>query len=481
MTHDVETRDDQTPDSPGELSELSALVALWKLFSSMKTAITLMLVLAAISMFGTFGKSGESAALFHSSWYALLLSLIGVNLVVCGINRFKMAWQRTFALPKAVSAEQLARMTPSETVTCAGDAESVANKVASALKACAYAVAIVRDDDAVTVQGVKGRLSIWGPYLTHLSLLVIFLGAIYGNRFGSEGFMSIAEGQANGQYFLQGTNQQQNLGFHLGLKQFTVTADDKHNPEMYRSDLQVFSGRAPAAGEQPVLQQSIEVNRPLTYQGYSFYQSDFGLASITLHVAAPDGEAHDATFPVQTGSADNGKIYQVPEMQGGMPPYQVLLFRAGRLVLILPHSDQSQIAPDYIGGTAINASYLPLNSAVRLFIHYPAVNGMESLGWVSEMKPVRAHGYTITLERPVRYTGLSVSRNPGLPYIYLGFGLMLLGIVTSFYITHKTIRARVTAGTQGVTVQMGGISRCEVTVFTRDFTRLRQTLEEKHT
>jgi cytochrome c biogenesis protein len=85
-------------------------------------------------------------------------------------------------------------------------------------------------------------------------------------------------------------------------------------------------------------------------------------------------------------------------------------------------------------------------------------------------------GFTVTLERFVSYTYLQVSRNPGLPVIYAGFALMVLGVFMSFYVTHKIIRVNIAQSDDGVSVTMGASSRAEPAVFEKDFKRLRDAL-----
>ena len=84
--------------------------------------------------------------------------------------------------------------------------------------------------DTVSIYAAKGRVSIWGPYLTHLSILVIFAGAIFGNLVGFEGYMTITEGKRADSYYRKGEKDKTPLGFEVALRNFTIKHDKKHNP-----------------------------------------------------------------------------------------------------------------------------------------------------------------------------------------------------------------------------------------------------------
>lgn len=61
-----------------------------------------------------------------------------------------------------------------------------------------------------------------GSFLTHLSVVVIILGAIVGNIFGEGGFMKIYEGHSEDSFFTQGGKGKGKLPFTLSLEDFEV-------------------------------------------------------------------------------------------------------------------------------------------------------------------------------------------------------------------------------------------------------------------
>ena len=457
--------------------------ALWVFFGEMKTAIVLLLVLAFISIIGTVIRQNASpdeyialygprsyaaikylglANVYDSSLYRLLLALVGINLVVCGINRFGITWRRVFQPKVSVDAKAIRGMQRSETLSSAGTLDDVAGKAAAAVRSRYYRVIKSTDTGDVVLLAAKGALNLWGPYLTHLSLLVIFLGAILGNMLGFNGFTGIDEGGSTSVYVVNGDQKESNLGFRVALRKFEIDYDAAHNPTAYKSDLAIYEGDRLAA------EKVIDVNHPLTYKGISFFQSDYGLSGLVIKITAPNGESMHVPFDLSTENGPHGKMYVI----AGEPFKEAKI--GGKTLTVFVHDFMA----DYSSESGAPMSFLPLNPAAKILINdrLPEYKGMDAwsrLGWLEEGKSAPYKGFVVTLEEVVDYTGLQVSRNPGLPIIYLGFCLLLAGVFLSFYVPHRVMRLRITAQEHGVTLVIGASSKDVSSVFDKDFDRIR--------
>ena len=473
----------------GHERETGAFEALWKLFSSMRTAITLLLVLAAVSVVGTvipqkgltqdyIGAYGTAryallralglTDVYHSGWYEFVLALVGVNLFVCSINRFKVTWRHTRQPQVSVDFARIANMQRPERLFSDNTVEDTADKIGTTLRRRSYRVLRESEGDDVVLHAARGSISLWGPFLTHLSILVIFVGAIVGGLLGWEGYTTITEGKSTETCYRQGTEEQSNLGFSVALRKFSIGYDKQHNPTAYKSDLRVYRGA------DFVAQKVIDVNHPLTYQGVSFHQSDYGLAGLTLKVTAPNGESVRVPFDIETGNGSNGKVYSI----SGEPFKQVKI--GGKKLTIFVHD----FVADYAAGHQAGMTSLPINPAASIMVNdrFPEYKGLDAwskLGWLALSKSNNYKGFAITLDDVVDYTGLQVSRNPGLPIIYTGFGLLLIGVFLAFYVSHMVIRVRISPSQGGAAVTAGAVSRLEDSSFDRDFARLRGVLTTK--
>jgi cytochrome c biogenesis protein len=516
-------RPDDTGIAPGEVREIGFLQALWSLFSSMKTAIILLLILAVASVIGTvvpqdpnpnpdnyvmsYGmwvtkglvwlhlapKSPDPQVqmvsydqiasyghrvfaafqtldlmnVYHSRWYVLLLSLIGVNLAVCSINRFGIAWRRTFNQKVAAKPEQIRNMQRSAAMSFSGTVESAVEKIVTALRSGSYHIVKEQNSAEVSILASRRRIGIWGPYMTHLSILVIFAGAILGNQLGFDGYVTITEGKYVDSYFIRGEGpaKMKDLGFRVALRKFTIDYDKNHNATQYKSDLRAYEG------DKLVARKVIDVNHPLTYKGVSFFQSDYGLAGFVIKVTAPNGEVARIPFKIETRDAPRGKEYAL----AGEPFQTVTL--GGKKLTVFVHN----FAPDYVGPPMVNLSFMPLNPAAQVLANdrFPEYKGLEAwtrLGWLTQSDSAEYKGFRITMEDAIDYTGLQVARNPALPVIYSGFGMLLIGVFIAFYVTHRLIRVRISRSKSGAEIVIGGMARGEPSVLDRDFDRLRESL-----
>lgn len=430
----------------------------------MRTAIFLLLLLAVASAIGTvIPQNSHPEAyrpiilalklddVYHSVWYSVLLILIGINLTACSINRFSATWRRTFRPNVTATAKQLSGMQASIELTSGGSAEEVSNKLETALRSSSYHVIKESDSEGVAIHAVRGRLSIWGPYLTHLSLLLVFIGAIVGSRLGFEGFVRIHEGEYAESFLISKTQEERDLGFRLALEEFTLEQDEHGNPTGYKSDLRVFEG------EDEVAAKVIDVNHPLTHRKISFYQSTYG-HSFEVRVTAPNGETGHALYSLRRQVGSGGQSYIIPE-----DPFREIRLGGEKLTVFLHNLAE--------GESGIEAQIM-INDR---FPEYKGLDAWKNLGWVGANDFAEYKDYRVTTD-VVEWTGLQVGRNPGLPIVYTGFGLMLLGVFVSFYVSHRTVRVRVSSEEKGSTAIIGAFSRSGPEVFEKDLDRMREAV-----
>lgn len=445
------------------IGELAIFASLWKLFSSMKTAIVLLLLLALASVFGTFGEAPD---IYHSWWYATLLVLMLVNLLVCSINRFGIAWRRTFSPAISTTPKQVGAMKRSEQFCTPLPSQEAASRIVTTLRSRAYKVLHVEEEGNISLYATKGRLAIWGPYLTHLSILVIFLGAVIGAKFGFEGVVVIPEGEMVSTYFAKDSGQEKPLGFELKLHDFRVVCDNQGRPSAYNSDLEVFDGGRSA------LRKVIDVNRPLTYKGISFFQASYG-PILRVAITSPNGETGSANFWIDVVESEGSVDYRLSNVE----PQGIRL--GGKEIGVFIHD----FAPNFRGMVPKYMVALPPDPAALIYLNerYPSemsVENWKSLGWIRFGQTVDFSGYKVALEA-IEYSKLDISRNPGLPVLYAGFILVLFGILAAFYINHRIIRVSVLSNEDGALVVVGATSRADSSIFDKDFERIRDCLKSE--
>ena len=147
---------------------------------------------------------------------------------------------------------------------------------------------------ALIVRWPRNRWRI-GFALTHTSMLLILVGAMMTVMFKIEGRLPIWEGQSSDVVFQgdkEGDLPPLTLPFKVRLDAFEIdTYQGTQRPAMFRSRVVVEEAAGSGTGERPG---TIEMNRPLSHGGYTFFQSSYqiqgGREMTILSVAKDPGQ-----------------------------------------------------------------------------------------------------------------------------------------------------------------------------------------------
>ncbi|MBI5700509.1 cytochrome c biogenesis protein ResB [Candidatus Saganbacteria bacterium] len=231
---------------------------------------------------------------------------------------------------------------------------------------------------------LRGQLSIykWGSFFAHVSVLIIYLGAIYGAIAGFSDNINIEKGSS---YFEPHKN------FSVKLNDFNAKFDASGRPTSFTSDLSVIDG------SKEVLRKTIFVNNPLAYKGVKFYQSSFGLKGV-VEVKGPGGVVEN--IPIYKGSISTYKATnQMFQVEDIMPDLHLL------------------------HGTAIDTYEATTPAAF-----------IPGIGWLVKNKPISVQGYTFKLIGATEFTGLQVKMDPGIPAVFIGFLFLTIGVGIMIYV-----------------------------------------------
>lgn len=322
---------------------------------------------------------------YGSWWFLLLLFMLGFSLLVCSINRFKVLMESGKKQPRDFKVDALLKAPNSARVPLGGQTEQAAAAVRAALGKFGYKMNSVQSAaDKIDFNARKGQLRLWGSFITHVSFLVVFAGALFGKYGGFESYAQINEG---GTYF------EKKGGYWLKLNDFAVDFDKMGRPLEYTSDLSVYEN------EKEVLRKTIEVNHPLIYKGIYFYQSSFGLNAVEVKI--------------EGGSSDS--IVMQPNAPAvvaqGMPQ---LFFGSDD---VLADKDEPRIFLRVVDDSG----------------------GVQGLGWLTRKTPLQFGPVSLYLGDILEFTGLSVKQDPGIPVIWFGCTIMVIGMFMMFYIRTRQV------------------------------------------
>jgi len=288
-------------------------------------------------------------------------------------------------------------------------------------------------------------ISRFGVYITHISILIIFLGAIAGNLFGFKGYMNIVEGETTNQMFVRqpkmidtilnaftsltskttekhktaDTKKFATLPFSIRCNDFTVSYYDSGRPKEYASKLVVIKN-----GKE-IQRKTIQVNDPLVVGKTYFYQSNYGdtgrPGQVVFKVQAPGGTFKTYRAPVR------GTIH----IDGTDTDIQIMSF-----------------IPDFTitNGQVRERSREMINPAI--YIMGKKGDHLLFNGWFLPKYPdysIDTAGYKLEFIDywGSQYTGLQVAYDPGVEIVWIGCSLLVIGLLISFFHSHQRIWARI--------------------------------------
>jgi cytochrome c biogenesis protein len=435
----------------------SPIDRVWDFFISVKLAIFTLIILAIASIFGTIVEQNQPLEkyhqiyedwafalmdrinlfdMYHSWWFLALLVLFTVNLTCCTIDRFpKML--RVARNPRTKLDGNLEKtLSLSDRWKRKGTLSDWAAKYSLALSASFAKPKVTEEGREVHLYAETGVASRFGVYVTHLSIVIIFIGAILGNVLGFKSYVNITDGEEASHLDARGGKQHIDLPFSVRNNRFWLENYPSGQPKKYASDLSVMeNGRE-------VLRKTITVNDPLQYKGVWFYQSSYGQAGGTtalVSVRRPDGStvgelslAPNEPTPIDGYGTVRGVNYD-QNFQGRGPALQVVVEKPGKpsaaFWLLQQMSDQDRQRND-----AMVFSFGGLDSKM--------------------------------------FTGLQVAKDPGVNVVWLGCALMVIGITMAFFLSHQRVWVRLAQGQDGrVEVVLAGSASRNRLAFEKKFAK----------
>lgn len=425
-------------------------------FSSVRLAIFTLCTLAATSIVGTVIPQGESAAyyvhnfgpetahfmqildipnMYYSWWFLGLLGILSTNLIVCSLDRFPAVWRIITADNLDMDPERIKKKANFSRWEFGTDKLDHLN-LAQLLKQNGWQAQSTKLGDDELFFSQRGKWSRVGVYIVHLSILLIFIGALIGHFWGFKGSVMIPELNATEKVFAAKTGGSIELGFAVRCNSFTIEFYDNGMPKEYKSNLTILEN------DQEVLTQDIEVNSPLTYKGITFYQSSYqGYQDFLLHITEnSSGTSKTFTLPFQKQMSWEGK-----DLHFGI----------------------------------VNAEAVG-QRVVRAKVWFKAGDNPASIEWLTDTDKKLfiggAQEYTLAVKQ-MYATGLQVAKDPGVWAVYIGCGLMLLGLYIAFFTSHQRIWLYKKNGSSMPQLWLSGSTNKNKVAFTQVFQKLKNSID----
>ncbi|MGV0108501.1 Cytochrome c biogenesis protein CcsB [Nostoc sp. DSM 114160] len=391
--------------------------------TNLKLAIALLLLIAIFSSTGTVIEQGQSPAFYQANypehpalfgfltwkviqvvgldhvyrtwWFLALLILFGTSLTACSFTRQLPALKAAQRWKYYEEPRQFQKLALSAELDTAS-----LNSLSEILQKHHYKIFPNQEKTNLLYarKGIVGRI---GPIIVHIGIVAILLGGIWG---AMTGFLA-QEMVASGDTF-QVTNivdagplaaAQVPKDWSVRVNRFWIDYTPSGGIDQFYSDMSVLNNQ----GEE-VDHKKIFVNEPLRYHGITFYQTDWGIAGVRVQF----NNSPIFQLPMaQLNTNGNGRIWGTwvptkPDLSEGV----------------------SLLAKDLQGMVLIYDATGKLVDTVRAGM-FAEVNGVK-----------------LKILDVIGSTGLQIKADPGIPIVYTGFGLLMLGVVMSYF-SHSQIWA----------------------------------------
>jgi len=388
--------------------------------ANLKLAIILLLAIAVVSIAGTVIEQAETLTFYQQNypespalygfltwkvilaaglnhvfstwWYLSLLILFGTSLTACTFTR---------QLPALKAARKWKYyQKPKQFEKLALSAELEDGSISSLiplLKEQKYQV-WQQDNTLYARKGIIGRV---GPIIVHIGMLTVLIGGMWGIFTGFFAQEMIKSGNTfKIQNIIEsGPFSSPQIPDDWGIKvnRFWIDYTQNGDIDQFYSDLSVINNN----GEE-LKRETIYVNHPLRYDGVTLYQTNWSIAAVQVQLNnSPIFQLPVAKLDtLGTGNIWGTWIPTKPDLSSGV----------------------SMLIKDLQGTALIYNQQGELTSATRIG------------------QSVDIDGINIKLLDIIGSTGLQIKADPGVPIVYTGFGLLMIGVVMSYF-SHSQVWA----------------------------------------
>jgi len=379
-----------------------------------------------------------------------LLALLALNVSVCTLERLSPKLRKTFRPRLETEPGGILALKIKDRFKKNASLAQVKAEVARVLGARRFRIRSVQKETSHFLLARKRVLNWYGADIVHLGLLVILIGGIIS------GLMSYRESLS---FVGQQTHSLSRASFQVKLDRFETEFYPNGAVRDWISTLTILeNGR-------PVLSRGIEVNHPLSYRGFVFYQSGYGWnwenPTLELEAKKKDDPAFTKTLQMKVGEKvklpDTSLEIVVRQF---VPEFMIDDKNEVRTRSLDPNNPAVQIE-GWEAGQQVFSGWI-----FAKFPDFARLHSSKETNLSFELKDFKADQYSV----------VEVAKDPGVNFIWLGCTLLMAGLFLAFYWPAREIRL-ILEESQGKTeVLAGGIAAKSRQAFEKEFEELMAAL-----
>lgn len=374
---------------------------------------------------------------FGSAWFRLLVALLAANIFVCTLTRLPRLLSTVRRPPVVRVGGAMFERAPLRATgesEATGSDEAVSSLV-SALRRRRFSVRREQHDGVVHLFAEKNKYARLLTLVNHAGLIIVLVAAMLGGRGGwRETQFIIAEGDT------RAVGHDTDVSIRLDSFMDEYYTGGGGIPKDYRSEITILkNGEEVASG-------TVRVNTPVNYGGFRVHQAFFGPA-IVMRVSNEAGDIlYDAPLPLSWVAQDRpAGSFVVP----------------GAAVEVFVIAPASAFYDEVIRPGEVRIELYPQNGSTPL-----------ALENIKQGEARTIAGITYEFVRESRFTGLQLVRDPGVPFVWLGSAMMVLGAMGALMLPHRRLWGRVTPGNGGIQIVELAAPRERGLPFEYEFKRL---------
>ncbi|PLT28289.1 cytochrome c biogenesis protein ResB [Peribacillus deserti] len=435
---------------------------IWSFFSSVKVGVWLIVITLVASALGTifpqemyippnipaadyykdeYGSLGKLYYqlgfhnLYSSWWYLILIASIGISLVICSLDRVIPLYkalknQRTAPREGFLKRQRLFGITETNRDI---DFEGIRTK----LRSKRYSV----KEENGSILAEKNRFSRWGPYVNHIGLIIFLFGGLL--RFVPGMYVDevvwVREGETievpgtSGQYYVKNEKfirqlydkQKDDQVFNDALKKNpTVIKNFQTNAVLYEKKGNTLPGEQPELKK--VESHSIQVNKPMKYEDFAFYQTDYKL-----------DEMHEMKFKLIDKKTQESFGKLTVDLYDPKKKYDLGKGYSVELLNYFPDFEFDE------NSEPITKSRIPNNPAFVFNMITPdKPKGEASFVAIQQtIEPTGNNKYKLAFDgiETQNVSGLTIRKDMTLWFLAIGGAIFMIGVIQGAYWNHRRI------------------------------------------